>query len=325
MNEIFDCIIVGGGPAGATSAIYLKNAGKSVLLISESAIGGKVLETTEIRNIPGFASIPGAEYGQKLEEQLNSLDVKIEYNRVTKIEKDNRLFSVFCEDSIFTSKTVILAVGTKPRLLGVPVHLIKESDEPFPQYTNSTEEENLGMGFHTCALCDGIFYKDKTVAIIGGGNSAVTEALYLSNICKKVIVIQNLMHLTAENSLVEKLQSKDNVEVWFGTVVNFFSKYDNYIELTLSSYPMDNIRVDGVFISIGSIPNTEEFKNFVHCDDSGYVTVTGMMEPTHAVDGVFAAGDCTDTPIKQITTACAQGTIAAKSAIEYINNFKGDN
>ena len=326
--KLYDCIVIGGGPAGVTAAIYLKNAEKNILLVSESAIGGKVLETFEIKNIPGFVSISGEEFGSKLENQLIELGVQVEYSKVTYIYYNDNVFSVICGEDKFESKSVVLALGTNPRLLGVPV-IVEDGDgiQEWRQQEDCTERDFIGDFIHTCALCDGVFYKDKTVAVVGGGNSAITEAIYLSSICKKVVLVQNLKILTADKSLIRILNSKGNIEIYLDQKIESFNKHsDGEIEIKVEND--ESKFVDGVFISIGSVPNTDilKRKKWVCVDDSGYIMVTDKMESTCSVDGVFAAGDCTNTPVKQITTACAQGTIAAKSAIEYlIKNNKGDN
>lgn len=318
---LYDCIVVGGGPAGVTAAIYLKNAEKNILLISESAIGGKVLETFEIKNIPGFVSISGEEFGNKLENQLIELGVQVEYNKVTHIDFNNNIFSVICGEDKFESKSVVLALGTNPRLLDVPV-FVEDGDgtQEWRQQEDCTERDFIGDFIHTCALCDGVFYKDKTVAVVGGGNSAITEAIYLSSICKKVVLVQNLKILTADKSLIGMMNSKSNIEIYLDQKIESFNKHsDGEIEIKVEND--ESKFVDGVFVSIGSVPNTDilKWKKWICVDDSGYIMVTDKMESTCEVDGVFAAGDCTNTPVKQITTACAQGTIAAKSAIEYLN------
>lgn len=326
--RLYDCIVVGGGPAGVTAAIYLKNAEKNILLISESAIGGKVLETFDIKNIPGFVSISGEEFGSKLENQLIELGVQVEYSKVIHIDFNNNIFSVICGEDKFESKSVVLALGTNPRLLDVPV-MVEDGDgtQEWRQQKDCTERDFIGDFIHTCALCDGVFYKDKTVAVVGGGNSAITEAIYLSSICKKVVLIQNLKILTADKILISILNSKGNIEVYLDQKIESFNKHSNG-EIEIKVENDESKFVDGVFISIGSVPNTDilKWKKWVCVDDSGYIMVTDKMESTCSVDGVFVAGDCTNTPVKQITTACAQGTIAAKSAIEYLNqNNKGDN
>lgn len=185
---------------------------------------------------------------------------------------------------------------------------------------DSTERDFIGDFIHTCALCDGVFYKDKTVAVVGGGNSAITEAIYLSSICKKVVLVQNLGILTADRSLINILNSKNNIEIYLNQKIESFNKHFNG-EIEIKVENDESKFIDGVFISIGSVPNTDilKGKQWVCIDNNGYIVVTDKMESTCAVDGVFAAGDCTNTSIKQITTACAQGTIAAKSAIEYLN------
>lgn len=318
--KLYDCIVIGGGPAGVTAAIYLKNAEKNILLISESAIGGKVLETFEIKNIPGFISISGEEFGSKLENQLIELGIQVEYSKVTHVDFSNNIFSVICREDKFESKSVVLALGTNPRLLGVPVLVEEGNSTPeCRRQEDCTERNFIGDFIHTCALCDGVFYKDKTVAVVGGGNSAITEAIYLSSICKKVVLVQNLKILTADKSLISILNSKGNIEIYLDQKIESFNKHiDGEIEIKVKNN--ESKFVDGIFISIGSVPNTDilKGKQWVCIDNNGYIMVTDKMESTCAVDGVFAAGDCTNTPIKQITTACAQGTIAAKSAIEYL-------
>ena len=297
--NIYDIIIIGGGPAGLTAAIYAGRANKKALIIEKGTYGGQITSSPKVENIPGFLSVTGNEFAEKLVEQALALDAEIECAEVLKLIPGD-IHTVVTDDGEYKAKTVIIATGTKHRLLGL-----------------DKEEQFIGDGISFCAVCDGAFYEDKTVAVIGGGNSALQEALLLSETCKKVYVIQNLDFLTGEDKLQEKLKSKANIELILGTVVDKLLGDDKFTGVTLNNGEKAyNLDLDGMFVAIGLIPQNEIFKDVVSLDNNGYV-VSGEDCKTN-IPGIFVAGDCRNKRIRQVATAASDGAIAALAACDYI-------
>lgn len=294
---IYDIIIIGGGPAGATAGIYGGRAGKKVLLIEKEAIGGRILESPMVNNIPGYVEVSGSDYGVTLEEQLNRSGVEIMYDEVTSVTPSQKEVIVECRENKFTGLSLIVATGTKNRLLGLP-----------------DEESLIGKGISFCVTCDGLFYKDLDVAVVGGGNSAATVAIELSKICKSVTVIQNLAELTADEILKSELSIKDNIKVICNkTVTEYITKDKLLSGLKLSDDSVLNVA--GVFLAIGQIPNNDIFKNIVNIDDRGYISNAKFPN-------IFCCGDCVSNSIQQVAVACGAGVEAVTKAIKYIDNYK---
>jgi len=214
--NVYDIIIIGGGPAGLTAAIYAGRANKKVLVVEKGTFGGQITSSPKVENIPGFASVTGNEFAEQLIGQAMGLDAEIECMSAEKIIPGNP-HKVVCDDGEFYGKTVIIATGTKHRLLGLP-----------------GEEELIGNGISFCAVCDGAFYEGKTVGVVGGGNSALQEALLLSETCQKVYVVQNLDFLTGEEKLQKALEEKENIEVILGSVVEGFLTEDGFSGIKIS-------------------------------------------------------------------------------------------
>mgnify|MGYP005798348669 FL=1 len=300
---MYDCIVVGGGPAGLTAAIYLKRACKKVAIFEREVFGGQITKTTEVENYPGFDRISGMELGNKMKAQAEDLGVECFYDEIIQIEKNGDVFQVITVDKTYESKTVIYAAGTSPRKLG-----IKE------------EEKFIGNGVSYCATCDGAFYKDKTVCVVGGGNTAIDDALYLSNICKKVYVIHRRDSFRAEPIKVSSLKEKDNIEFIYNATVEGVMGNDKVeaLEIVVNDKKME-VKTDGVFVAIGSTPNTEILDNFVSLDANGYALSNHELETS--VAGLFVAGDVRDKQVKQLTTATSDGTVAATFAIDYLNTL----
>lgn len=292
---VYDVIVVGGGPAGSTAAIYCARDGKDVLVIEKEVIGGRITESPRVENIPGFISISGAEYGNSLGEQLTKLGVTIEYDTVKNTTKDNDLICVTGELNTYYGKSLIIATGTKNRTLNLP-----------------REKDFIGKNISFCVACDGPFYEDRRVAVIGGGNSALTEAIELSEICEQVTIIQNLDYFTADKVLIDEIQSKKNVNFIFGeSVENYIiSETNEFKGIALSSGTQ--VLVDGVFIAIGQEPQNAAFNNVVDLNKIGYITSTNNK-------GVFACGDCVSGAIQQVASACGSGVMAAQKALAYLN------
>ena len=305
---MYDIIIVGAGPAGLTAALYARRAEKTVLLIEKSTFGGQITHSPRVENYPTQMALSGSELAEKLFEQVVTHGADIELDEVKSIEKSDTGYNVTTEYSCFQGKSVIIATGSRHRPLGL-----------------SGEEELVGEGISYCAVCDGAFYKDKTVAIIGGGNTALQEAVLLSDGCKKVYVIQNLGFLTGEESLSSIIEKRDNVEVILSTVVT-----ELIIDGGLKGIKLMNtetgaeseLSLDGVFVAIGQIPENEQFKNVVALDERGYVAAGEDCIPKTEFSGVFVAGDCRPKSVRQVTTAAADGSVAALAACRYVDSLK---
>ena len=300
-----DIIIVGGGPAGLTAAVYGLRAGKTVLVIEKNGFGGQIAFSPKVENIPGTQVISGSEFAEKLIEQAMALGADVELENVTGVEKCDGIFKVTTEEgSVYEGKTVILALGVKHRTLGLP-----------------GEEELIGNGISFCAVCDGAFYAGQEVAMIGGGNSALQEALLLSEVCKKVTIVQNLAFLTGEKKLADALAERDNVTILYSTVVSAYETENG----TLTGLVLHNdatgeesrIRVDGTFLAVGLLPENEPFAHLGKLNDWGYFD--SAEDCLTATEGVFVAGDCRSKRIRQVVTAAADGAIAAMAACRYLD------
>ena len=299
---MYDIIIIGGGPAGLTAALYACRANKSVLVIEKASFGGQITYSPRVENIPGFLDVTGNEFAEKLVEQVLAQNAEVECAQVLKITDNGEFKTVFTDGGEFTSKAVIVATGAKHRLLGL-----------------EREEEFIGEGISFCAVCDGSFYENKTVAVIGGGNSALQEAILLSDLAQKVYVVQNLDFFTGEEKLVNQLKSKHNVEIILGTVVESILGNEEFegIVIRNSSNETSELKLDGMFVAIGLVPQNEEFSDLINLDERGYVA-SGEDCRTNA-NGIFVAGDCRTKSIRQVTTAVGDGAVAALAACEYID------
>ena len=304
---MYDIMVIGGGPAGLTAALYARRANKSVLVIEKATFGGQITYSPKVENIPGFISLTGNEFAEKLVEQVLEQGAEVEAAEVEKVEVEGNIKKVTtdCGD-VFEGKSLIIATGARHRLLGLP-----------------NEESYIGEGISFCAVCDGAFYEDKTVAVIGGGNSALQEALLLSDLAKKVYVVQNLDFLTGEEKLSEQLSERDNIEVILGTVVKELHGEGELTGITVTEEKTGKdtlLEVDGMFIAIGLVPQNEIFTEVITLDDRGYAEA-GEDCITSAL-GIFAAGDCRKKRIRQVTTAAADGAIAALAACDYVDNMR---
>ena len=300
-----DMIIVGGGPAGLTAAIYGLRAGKTVLVIEKGGFGGQIAFSPKVENIPGFQQIGGAEFADKLTEQAMALGAEVELEKVTSVTKNGDIFAVETEEgSTFEGRTVILALGVKHRMLGLP-----------------GEEELVGSGISFCAVCDGAFYAGQNVAMIGGGNSALQEALLLSEVCNKVTIVQNLADFTGERKLADALLEKENVEVLFSTVVAGYEAEGGVLTgLRLRSEVTgeeSHIAVDGAFLAVGLQPENEPFAQWAKLNDWGYFD--SGEDCCTATPGLFVAGDCRSKRIRQVVTAAGDGAIASMAACRYLD------
>ena len=298
---MYDIIVIGGGPAGLTAAIYARRANKSVLVIEKGSFGGQITFSPKVENIPGFSEVTGNEFAEKLVEQALGLDAEVECAEVLEI-KQGDIKTVVTDSGEFEAKTVIVATGAKHRMLGL-----------------AREEEFVGEGISFCAVCDGAFYAGRDVAVIGGGNSALQEAILLSDLANKVYVVQNLDFLTGEQKLQEKLSAKENVEIILGHTVKGIIGDNTLTGITIAD-SNDNekqLDIDGMFVAIGLIPQNEAFEGVINLDERGYVTSDENCL-TNA-DGIFVAGDCRSKKIRQVATAAADGAVAALAACDYLD------
>lgn len=296
---MYDIIIIGCGPAGMTAGIYAARANRKVLIIEKETIGGQISSSPLVENYPGYKEISGSELANNMFEQVTALGVNVELDEVKRIEH-GKIKKVITLDHVYEAKAVIIATGSRYKLLGL-----------------KNEENLIGNGIHFCVACDGAFFKDKTVAVIGGGNSAVINAITLSDICKKVYVIQIIDKLTAESTLVEKLKEKENVEIIPNAKVTELIGEDNLQAIKVNALDdVKEIRLDGMFISIGLTPQSDFVKELLPINKYGYIESNNCVTEK---DGIFVAGDCRDKQIRQLTVATSDGTTAALNAIEYLN------
>lgn len=299
---MYDIVIVGCGPAGMTAAIYAARSNKKVLILEKETIGGQMASSPLIENYPGFTSISGSELANNMFEQVNNLNVDIELEEVTKIV-DGETKKVITDSNEYDTKSVIIATGSKYRLLGL-----------------ENEENLIGSGIHFCTACDGFFFKDKIVAIIGGGNSAIINAITMADIAKKVYVIQNLATLTCESVLEETLKEKRNVEIITNSIVKEIKGTDSLESIVISCNDKnEEIKLDGMFISIGLTPQSEFVKDLLKTNKYGYIESTNCLTD---IKGIFVAGDCRDKAFRQVTISTSDGTVAATEAINYLNSKK---
>ncbi|MGI6010665.1 MAG: thioredoxin-disulfide reductase [Ruminococcus sp.] len=303
MNTVYDVIIVGSGPAGLAAAIYGKRAGLSLLVLEEAYVsGGQVLNTYDVDNYPGLPGISGMELAEKFYQHARSMGAEFMTASVKSIGEEEGRKVIKTQKEKLYAKTVILASGARHRLLGVP-----------------GEERLTGMGVSYCATCDGAFFKDKTVAVVGGGDVAAEDAIFLARGCKKVYVIHRRDELRAAKILQNKLLSLENVEMKWSCVVEEISGDSQVTGVKVRNVKdgqSTDLPVDGVFIAVGILPNTDFVKDFVELDGGGYIAAGENMKTS--VPGVFAAGDVRTKALRQIVTAAADGANAITGVEEYL-------
>ena len=300
---LYDILIVGGGPAGLTAATYARRAGKSVLVIEKNAFGGQITWSPKVENFPGFVSVSGSELGDKLLEQAMEQGAEVELDEVTAVSvRPDGIKTVACDSgAVFEGRALIAAVGARPRMLGL-----------------EREEELVGSGVCFCAVCDGAFYAGKDVAVNGGGNSALQDALLLSEKCRRVYLIHRRDSFRGERKLVEALEKRGNVEfVLRASVAELLGDG----ELTGVVVEQDGQRrelpVAGLFVAIGHAPDNGIFSGLMDLDRAGYAA--SGEDCLTATPGVFAAGDCRAKGVRQLTTAAADGAVAALAACRYLD------
>lgn len=303
MEHIYDMIIIGGGPAGYTAALYAARAGLDTVVVEKMSSGGQMTLTGDIDNYPGFdEGIDGFTLGMKMQAGAERFGAKSEYAEVTSLDFSDKIKKVQTTNGDYFGKTVVIATGANPRELGV-----------------NGERELIGQGVHYCAHCDGRFYKDMTVAVIGGGNSAAADALYLSRLVKKVYLIHRRDSLRATKIYHEPLKNTENIEfVWNSTVSGFsVGERLNGVKVTNTQTGKESeIALDGVFVSIGRKPATDFLEGIVELDANGYIIADETTKT--GIDGVYAAGDVRTKQLRQVVTAVADGAVAVHMAEEYL-------
>lgn len=297
MSEILDLIICGGGAAGLTSAVYAARSGLDFVLIDiSSSMGSQITQTSDVDNYTGFEKVNGMELVMKFYEHAKALNAPMINDEVQEISRDNDIFTVRCAQGEYKSRTVIYCSGASHRELGV-----------------KGEKELLGKGVGYCAVCDGFFYRNKTVVVVGGGNTAVTDALYLSKICKKVILVHRRDCLRAEKILTERLENAENVEIMFNSEVAEILGEKSADGILLKSG--EKVDCDGVFIAVGIVPRSDTVKNLAKLDNNGYIVADESGKTS--LDGLFAAGDVRTKELRQIITACSDGA----NCVDSVNKF----
>ena len=296
-----DVVIIGGGPAGLTAAIYIQRAGKHAVVLEGNAPGGQIINAAEVQNFPSIKSISGVDFAQNLYEQALSLGAEVRFVKAVGIEikEDKKIVKTTKQD--IEAKAIILATGASNKKLGV-----------------ERENEFLGKGVSYCATCDGAFFKKKDVAVVGGGNTAVEDALFLSNYCNKVYLIHRRDFFRAEETFVEQIKKKENVEFVLNSTVTKLvgDKVLEEIEVTDNNKNTRNIKVSGLFIAVGQVPGNGAFENLIKLDNFGYIVAQENCKTN--IDGIFVAGDARTKQVRQLTTACSDGTTAAIAAVNYI-------
>lgn len=303
---MYDIVIVGAGPAGLTAAIYARRANKSVLILEKNGFGGQITSSPKVENYPGFESVSGSELADSITSQVLAQGADVEIETVTEIKDNGKTKTVITEEgNEYECLSVIIAGGAKHRHLGL-----------------ENEEKFIGEGISFCAVCDGAFYANKTVALIGGGNSALQEAILLCETCKKVYVVQNLDFLTGEERLQEILRSRGNAEIVTGAVVSKIPDGDALSSIVIKKTATGEettLQIDGMFVAIGLEPENESFSNVADLDKFGYIDTDETCATKTA--GVFVAGDCRKKAVRQVATAVADGAVAAISACRYIDSL----
>lgn len=304
MSKIYDTVILGGGPAGYTAALYAARAGLDTLVVEKISAGGQMALTGEIENYPGFEEgIDGFSLGMKMQQGAERFGAETHYSEVLSVDFSEKIKKIIISDGTLLARSVIVATGANPRKLGI-----------------ENEDELAGRGVHYCAHCDGRFYKDKTVAVVGGGNSAVSDALYLSRIVKKVYLVHRRDTLRAEKIYYNQLQNTENIEIIWNSRVERLIAGDRIQAVSIKNVKdnkVSDINCDGIFISIGRKPVTEFLKGKLDMDDNGYIIADESTKTS--VEGVFAAGDIRTKELRQIITAAADGAVAAFQAERYLN------
>ena len=301
---MYDIIIVGGGPAGLTAAVYARRAGKRVLVVEKDGFGGQITQSPRVENFPGFASVSGTELADRLLSQAMDQGAEVELEEVVTIRTEGAVKTVLCASGAsFTAKAVILAAGAKPRTLGV-----------------EREAELTGSGVSYCAVCDGAFYKNAAVAVVGGGSSALQDALLLSETCERVYLIHRRDSFRGEQALAAALQKRGNVELVLNAKVRALLGGDELTGVVVEQNgAARELAVEGLFVAVGGQPDLDAFAPLLARDAAGYADAGEDCRTPTA--GLFVAGDCRRKAVRQLTTAVADGAVAALSAVEWMDSL----
>ena len=301
---MYDIIIIGAGPAGLTAAIYAKRARKKVLVLEAEAYGGQIINTLNIENYPAAPHIDGYTFATNTYNQAIELGAEVKFEKVINLENGN-VKKVITPSNTYETKSIIIATGCGIKKLNL-----------------DNEDKFIGRGISYCATCDGAFYKGKDVAIVGGGNTALEDALYLSDIASKVYLIHRRDSFRGEDDYYEKLKLKDNVEFIFNSNVAklFGNDYLEAIEIIDKENNKKNVSISGLFVAIGRIPENANFSKLIDINESGYVNANENCKTN--IEGIFVAGDCRVKTLRQLVTATSDGAVAATEAIKYINKNK---
>ncbi|MBE5763631.1 MAG: FAD-dependent oxidoreductase [Clostridiales bacterium] len=301
---MYDIVIIGAGPAGLTAAIYAKRASKSVLVLEAKAYGGQIINTPDIENYPVAAHISGFEFATKVYEQAQALGAEFKFEKAVDIKDLGNIKEVVTESGVHQAKAVIIATGSENRKLGV-----------------EKEDELVGRGISYCATCDGAFYRKKRVAVVGGGNTALEDALYLADIAEKVYLIHRRDGFRGEEENVKSLKARENVEFVLNSRVvglNADKRLES-IDVLNNDGSLRTIEVKGLFVAVGRIPENQNFAKVVNLDSAGYA-IAGEDCLTNT-KGIFVAGDNRVKNVRQLVTATADGAVAVNEAVKYINNL----
>lgn len=301
-DKVYDTIIIGGGPAGLTAALYCSRADAKTLLFEGEGYGGQIAASPRVENYPGFKAVSGNELTSYLYDQALEFGTETEYATVEKVEASGDLFAVTADGNQYMAKTVIIATGVKKRKLGL-----------------DGEDDLIGEGISYCATCDGAFFKNLDVAVVGGGSTALTDAVFLAKYCRKVYLVHRRNEFRGEIRLVEALKKLPNVEFVLSCVPHKLVAENGLEALEVKNTVDDSIKalnVSGIFVAVGQIPDNEIFKGLIDLDESGYILAGEDCKTSKP--GIFAAGDCRAKTVRQLTTATADGTVAAVNACEYI-------
>ncbi len=297
---MYDVIIIGGGPAGLSCALYARRGGLKVLVIEKLVYGGQMNLTGDIENYPGVARIAGYSLAENMRKGCADVGVEFLTAEVKSYELIGDVKKVYIEEQVYDCKSVVLAMGARPKTLGI------ESESKF-----------IGSGVSYCAHCDGGFFRNLEVVVVGGGNTALTEALYLSNICKTVYLVHRRNKFRGRQILVERVLNKPNIKLVLESYVEKIlgdNKVESVYVVNDKDGEINEIKCSGVFVSVGTIPNTENFVDGVSCDEKGFIDTEEYMETS--IDGVYAIGDIRHKSLRQIVTAVADGAIAANNILE---------
>lgn len=302
-NKIFDCIILGGGPSGLSCALYAKRGGLDVGIVDVSALGGTPANYCEIENYLGFSKIQGYELCEKFEKHIDDFEIqKFPFEEIKDLDLTSSIKTIKTLENEFKTKTVVIATGAKPRPLGV-----------------RGEKENIGKGVSYCAVCDGSFYKDKVVAVVGGGNSALEEALYLAKHAKKVYIIHRRDTFRADEVIQKRTRANKKIEFVLNSVVEEILADEKVYAIKVKDTKTNNVNViylEGIFPYIGLVPNSEIFQSQVQLDKNGFIKTDCNMKTS--TDGVYAIGDVRNTPLRQVITAVADGAVAGVKVANYL-------